>query len=169
MYSCSVGNSNEWNVFVATSISCNVRKSKYLKLGWAGLGDVSYQIIVAVMADKGCVASNRVGAGITDQVPIGLGEQGGCKHTCQPQQSNSLVKTITLTILTSRELNGVHAWVSAILRGYLQKTCQCYTTSTTLGCLPPTEMNSRAEPTPVDRLLKRCSLCLSPPITMLIP
>lgn len=35
--------------------------------------------------------------------------------------------------------------------------------------LPPTEMKSSAELTPVERLLNVCSLCLSPPMIMQIP
>jgi hypothetical protein len=56
-------------------------------------GGVCYQIVVAVVAGKGGVASSRGCAGVTDQVPVGLGEQGGRKHTCRPQQSPPLVRT----------------------------------------------------------------------------
>lgn len=35
--------------------------------------------------------------------------------------------------------------------------------------LPPMEMNSKAEPTPAERLLNLCSLCLMPPTVIQIP
>lgn len=35
--------------------------------------------------------------------------------------------------------------------------------------IPPTDMKSKAELTPADRLLNRCSLCLMPPMIMQMP
>jgi len=40
---------------------------------------------------------------------------------------------------------------------------------TRVPCIPPTDMKSKAELTPADRLLNRCSLCLMPPMIIQMP
>ena len=66
-------------------------------------GGVSYQVVVAVVAGEGGIASSRGAAGVTDQVPIGLGEQGGRKHTCKAQHSPSPVRTELGLMVRSRQ------------------------------------------------------------------
>lgn len=77
------------------------------------------QIVVAVAAHKGATAvSCGVGAGVTHQAPISLGEQRGGKHTCQWQKGvhkyKSRKKLVHLVLLLSKSAERHHMLLSCI-------------------------------------------------------
>lgn len=86
MYHCSVGEQTEYYYTHSTLHAGHI--VRYLLCCAAQDAD---QIIVAVVADKRsaavarAVASCGVGAGVTHQIPISLGEQRRGKHACHWQ------------------------------------------------------------------------------------
>lgn len=127
--------------------TCLIRPAGSHRLRPLGGSTKAHHVIMTVLAGEGNAGITwNAGAAFTHQITERFWEQSGSKHTYGEtwQQWGSYLEC------TQRQ------WV-----------CECVCAC--LSYTPPTEIKSKAELTPAERLLNLCSRCLMPPMIMQIP